>query len=138
MCLANERRRGRCLPVPYSRRPADIEAILERIIGGHIRVAARVVENGRLSIEVADDSVGMTVEEQSKIFDRFYRVKNRLTQGAGGTGLGLAIARSLAQLHGGDITVSSVPGEGSVFRFTLALAGAQNPDGERSAVEALG
>lgn len=90
--------------------------------GGHIRVSARAAGDF-VRIDVRDTGIGMTNDEQARLFQRFFRAKNRTTQEVGGTGLGLAITRSLVELHGGTITVSSEPGHGSTFSFTLpALA----------------
>jgi PAS domain S-box-containing protein len=89
--------------------------------GGLIRVTA-VVDRGWLRVDVEDTGVGLSPDEQSQIFTRFFRARNRLTQEVGGTGLGLAITHSLVQMHGGQIVLSSTPGEGSTFRFTLPIA----------------
>jgi signal transduction histidine kinase len=88
---------------------------------GSIRLSAHMQE-AFVRIAVCDNGVGMTQEEQGRLFTRFYRAKNRLTQTEGGTGLGLIIARSLIELHGGTIWVESAPGKGTTFFFTLPLA----------------
>jgi signal transduction histidine kinase len=67
-------------------------------------------------ISVSDDGPGIPVEDQERIFERFYRVGG---SAAVGTGLGLAIARGLVELHGGTLTVDSTPGQGSTFLITL-------------------
>jgi len=81
-------------------------------------VAVRVLaSNGILTIEITDHGPGVPVEEQTRIFHRFYRspsVKDQIP----GSGLGLTIARSIAQAHKGDLTVTSRPGE-TTFRITL-------------------
>jgi signal transduction histidine kinase len=74
-----------------------------------------------LCIAVQDTGIGMTLEEQDHIFDRFYRARNRATRETSGTGLGLAITRSLVELHDGRITVESQPGHGSTFRVYIPL-----------------
>jgi signal transduction histidine kinase len=89
-------------------------------VGGSIAIAARR-EGGEVCVEIRDSGVGLTVEEQSQLFAKFFRASNRATQEVGGTGLGLAITRSLVEMHGGQITVQSVPGEGSTFSFTLPI-----------------
>lgn len=79
------------------------------------------VEPPWLCVAVQDTGVGLTEEERERIFERFYRVRNRVTREARGTGLGLAITRSLVELHRGTITVESQPGQGSTFRVCLPL-----------------
>ncbi len=74
-----------------------------------------------LCIAVQDTGIGLTAEEQERIFDRFYRARNRAMREAGGTGLGLAITRSLVELHQGRITIESEPGEGATFRVFFPL-----------------
>jgi CheY-like chemotaxis protein len=64
-------------------------------------------------LEVTDNGRGMSEEEREHAFDRFYR--GRADGQPGGTGLGLAIVRSLVELHGGDITITSTPGQGTTF-----------------------
>jgi signal transduction histidine kinase len=71
---------------------------------------------------VTDSGIGLSTEEQAQLFTRFYRAPNVATKGIGGTGLGLAITRSLVEMQGGEIQVTSEPGHGSTFRFTLPLA----------------
>ena len=86
--------------------------------GGTITIAARATP-GTLQFSVADDGIGMTDEEQAQLFTKFFRARNRTTQEVGGTGLGLTITRSLVELHGGDITVTSTPDTGTTFSVTL-------------------
>jgi PAS domain S-box-containing protein len=83
--------------------------------GGKISVSAR--SNGHIArVNVADTGDGLTVTEQQRIFDKFYRAGSR--QGSG-TGLGLSITRALVELHAGTITVTSEPGRGSTFSVML-------------------
>jgi CheY-like chemotaxis protein/anti-sigma regulatory factor (Ser/Thr protein kinase) len=88
--------------------------------GGTIHVG---VEPDRAWVEIAveDSGVGMSDEELSHIFDRFYRAGNRSGSNPG-TGLGLSIVKSLVDLHGGQITVESEPGRGTMFRVRLPAA----------------
>jgi signal transduction histidine kinase len=62
----------------------------------------------------------MTAEQQAKLFEEFSRAEATTAQRFGGTGLGLAITRKLARMMGGDVTVMSEPGKGSVFTVRLA------------------
>jgi heavy metal sensor kinase len=72
-----------------------------------------------IAISVRDSGPGIAPEHASRIFDRFYRVDHGRSREAGGFGLGLAIAQWAVQAHKGEITVESVPGEGSTFRMIL-------------------
>lgn len=96
--------------------------------GGAIAVTA--VADGRfVAVEVADTGIGMSADELERLFDKFFRARNRTTQAAGGTGLGMPITRSLVEALGGQIDVTSQPGEGTTIRFTLvAAAGEQKAD----------
>lgn len=73
----------------------------------------------RQFIEVSDTGEGIMREHLQRIFERFYRIDRARSREVGGTGLGLAIVKHLARLHGGEVTVSSVLGEGSTFRIEL-------------------
>ena len=73
---------------------------------------------GSVTVAVTDRGQGIPAEHQVRIFDRFYRADASRARHSGGTGLGLAIARSIAQLHGGQISVRSVPGS-TTFELTL-------------------
>ena len=72
-------------------------------------------------IRVRDTGIGIEPAEQSRIFQRFYRV-DRARQSGGGTGLGLAVVRHIAEVHGGAVSLQSVPGQGSTFGFSVPLA----------------
>ena len=82
---------------------------------------ARRLVDGRDWIEfaVADSGIGMTAEQQAKLFEEFTQADATTAQRFGGTGLGLALSRKLARLMGGDVTVASEPGKGSVFTVRL-------------------
>ncbi len=91
---------------------------------GEIRLTAK--ENGRyVYISVADTGIGISPEDQERIFDRFYRAEHEFVQKIPGTGLGLAIVSSLIEMHGGTLKLESTPGLGSTFTFNLPIA-AQN------------
>lgn len=77
--------------------------------------------SGRIKVFVKDQGPGIEAYQQSRVFERFYQVAGRDRQ-PDGTGLGLAIARSIVELHGGQIGVHSRPNQGSTFYFTLAQA----------------
>jgi PAS domain S-box-containing protein len=88
--------------------------------GGHIIIAA-CGDADCARVAVQDTGVGLTPDEQAELFTPFFRAQHDMTQGVGGTGLGLAITRALVELHGGAITVTSVPGQGSTFSVTLPI-----------------
>jgi PAS domain S-box-containing protein len=89
--------------------------------GGLIRIGGRA-ESGMAIVYVSDQGVGIPPEEQERVFERFYRVDNRLRRETQGTGLGLYLTRSIVEAHGGTIRVESHVGRGSRFLFTLPLA----------------
>ena len=86
--------------------------------GGRVRVVLRGQDDG-IEVEVIDTGVGIPPEDLEMIFDGFYQVEDALTRRHGGMGLGLTIVKGLVDLHGGRVSVESVPGRGS--RFVVAL-----------------
>jgi signal transduction histidine kinase len=85
---------------------------------GTVTIAARQEqENGRdwMTLSVADTGIGMTAEQMRKLFQEFSQASSTTASKYGGTGLGLVISRRFCQMMGGDITVESEPGKGSVF-----------------------
>ncbi|BCG07837.1 aerobic respiration two-component sensor histidine kinase ArcB [Buttiauxella agrestis] len=88
--------------------------------GGLVSVRVRYEEENTLRFEVQDSGIGIPQDEQDKIFAMYYQVKDSHGgKPATGTGIGLAVSRRLAKSMGGDITVSSKPGEGSLFTLTI-------------------
>ena len=92
--------------------------------GGRIEVHARV-NDGVAEISVADTGVGIAPEDQAAVFEEFRQV-GTASKKIEGTGLGLAISRKFIELHGGRIWVTSQPGVGSTFAFTLPLSAPRN------------
>jgi signal transduction histidine kinase len=88
---------------------------------GDVTLRARKVADGRHWVElaVADSGIGMTAEQLAKLFQEFSQAEVSTAKHYGGTGLGLAITRKLARMMGGDVTVASEPGKGSVFTVRL-------------------
>jgi len=78
-------------------------------------------ENGAVKLEVIDHGIGIPQQEQSKIFEKFYRVGDPLVHNTKGSGLGLSLVRHIVQAHGGQVSVNSMPGEGSKFTIALPL-----------------
>ena len=91
---------------------------------GEVRLRARRVVNGGRWVElaVADSGIGMTAEQQAKLFQDFTQADSLTARRYGGTGLGLAISRKLARMMGGDVSVTSEPGKGSIFTVRLPVA----------------
>jgi two-component system sensor histidine kinase SenX3 len=83
-------------------------------INSRITVGAKL-KDGVVEITVSDQGIGISLENQSRIFERFYRVDPARSRTTGGTGLGLAIVKHVCENHGGEVSVWSVPGQGSTF-----------------------
>jgi sigma-B regulation protein RsbU (phosphoserine phosphatase) len=88
-------------------------------MGGRIRVWGRPADGGRVELGVDDEGIGIPLDSQSRIFERFYRVATPQTRGITGAGVGLSIVKGLIDLHGGSIDFESEPGRGSSFRVLL-------------------
>jgi two-component system, OmpR family, phosphate regulon sensor histidine kinase PhoR len=86
-----------------------------------IRLRARLVPKG-VALEVSDNGDGIPRVEHRRIFDKFYRIDDRLSREREGSGLGLAIVKHIIRAHHGRITLESHPGKGSTFRIVLPLA----------------
>lgn len=126
-------------PVPLDRH--RVEQVLTNLIsnahrfagkGGHLRVGLNTTDE-YLELTVADDGPGISIDEQERIFDKFYVVTDG--RGLAGVGLGLYIARQLVELHDGRIWVESVPGQGATFRVVIPKQG-QDPNPDVRIVEA--
>lgn len=111
-------------------RPCDsrlVESAVSNLIQNALRHSgSKVVEvkvdgapDGKAVISVCDHGVGIPADSLPRLFERFYRVDKNRSRTLGGTGLGLAIVKHIAQLHGGEVTVSSTPGKGSEFRLVI-------------------
>jgi signal transduction histidine kinase len=88
---------------------------------GEVALRVRVVADGRdwVELAVADTGIGLTAEQQAKLFQDFTQADSLTARRYGGTGLGLALSRKLARMMGGDVTVTSESGRGSVFTVRL-------------------
>ncbi len=87
--------------------------------GGTVTVSLTSAEKDKATFCVADTGIGISKEDQKKIFDRFYRVDKARSREMGGNGLGLAIAQEIVNLHKGEIRVQSEVGKGTKFIVTL-------------------
>jgi signal transduction histidine kinase/CheY-like chemotaxis protein len=108
---------------------------------GSVAVRCQLIEETPsdilLRFEVEDSGIGITPEEQQRLFTAFEQADGSMTRKYGGTGLGLAISKRLARLMGGDIGVDSLPGAGSTFWFTARLGKAGDAALPLPAVKAL-
>lgn len=86
--------------------------------GGRVRVEART-EGEEAVFKVEDSGAGIPLEDQARIFERFYRSEKSRTRDAGGSGLGLSIVKHIAETHGGRVDVQSEPSKGSTFTFRI-------------------
>jgi signal transduction histidine kinase len=98
--------------------------------GGHIAIRAQqwsdgqgaVEEDGFVMCSVADTGIGISPEDQERLFTKYFRADNPAVRSVPGTGLGLVITKSLVELHGGEIWIESELGRGSTFSFTIPIA----------------
>ena len=90
--------------------------------GGYIRVTAKM-DSDHLVIGVSDQGVGISQQDQARLFAPFERLENSRIERVKGVGLGLLVCRRLVEAHGGRIWVESELGKGSTFFFTLPLKG---------------
>ncbi|CEP66690.1 Signal transduction histidine kinase, core [Moorella glycerini] len=88
--------------------------------GGRVTVRAGL-ENDGIQVEVEDTGIGIPAESLPRVFERFYRVDKARSREMGGTGLGLAIVKHIVEAHDGNVGVTSQPGQGSRFFFTLPV-----------------
>ena len=76
--------------------------------------------DGKILIRVKDNGMGISKQDQERIFERFYRIEKSRNRKSGGAGLGLSVARHIVRAHGGELSVESIPGQGSVFTISLS------------------
>jgi CheY-like chemotaxis protein len=110
--------------------PAKIKRVLYNLVsnaikftpeGGHVTINAEVNE-GNVEISVTDTGIGISEDDQNKIFTLFGQLDSSHTREHEGTGVGLVLSKKLIELHNGDIWVESILGKGSKFTFSLPLS----------------
>lgn len=94
---------------------------------GEVRVAATVAPGERVTFSVTDTGIGIAPGDQERIFEEFSQIDSALQRKATGAGLGLPLSRKLAELLGGGVALSSVPGRGSRFSVTIPASWAPPP-----------
>ncbi len=115
------------LPTVYADRHAMVDAIVNLLTNAHkyggspprITLAAQRGSKGRVAITVTDNGAGIPRSELRRIFEKFYRIDDRLSRRAEGSGLGLAIVKHVARAHRARVTVDSVGGQGSTFTILI-------------------
>ena len=128
VCIAPEVRVVRADPV-------RLEQVIRNLLDNAVKyspdgslVVLKVTRKAdEVVFSVADQGVGIAPEHLNRLFDRFYRVRDRVNGRVSGTGLGLAIARRIVEAHGGKIWAESTPGRGSTFYFTLPAVEFETP-----------
>lgn len=113
-------------PVSIHGDPHRLEIVLTNLLGNALkftpdggRVSVRVRSDDTCTVEVEDTGPGIATEDLERIFDRFYQVEGSARRRQGGAGIGLSLAKKLAELHGGEVSVSSTVGVGSTFKLSL-------------------
>lgn len=115
--------------------PAEMERVLTNLVenalfytepGGQVNISAKRQDH-KVQITVQDTGIGIPADKLPHIFERFYRVDEMRRTDKGGSGLGLAIAKKVVEVHGGEIKVSSVLGQGTTFTVWLPLAADETP-----------
>jgi signal transduction histidine kinase len=108
-----------------------IASVLVNLLSNAMKFSPKIKEvtvklfkdNGNAALQVADKGIGISPKDTSRIFKRFYRVKNEIVSETRGSGLGLTLVKHIAEAHGGRIKVESEPGKGSTFSMILPFSG---------------
>ncbi len=132
------------LPPVRADRDAIVDALVNllsnaRKYGGTppvVRLRAVQATKGRVAFEVQDNGEGIAAPEQRRIFDKFYRIDDRLSRTREGSGLGLAIVKHIVRAHRGRVVVTSARGEGATFQIVLGAA--TEPERAAAPVETAG
>jgi signal transduction histidine kinase len=120
--------------------PSRIDQLISNLVNNAIKftpegsVTVKAwTENSQVLVEVRDTGIGIPVEAQEKLYEKFYRVKSPETRGIRGTGLGLAIAKTIVENYGGQIGVESYPRLGSTFQIAIPVWPKSSPDDQAAA-----
>ena len=113
---------------------AMVDALVNLLTNAHkyggtppvVRLRAFKAPKNKVALEVTDNGLGIPRTEHPRIFEKFYRIDDRLSRRREGSGLGLAIVKHIVRGHGGSVTVDSVEGKGSTFRVLLDAASARD------------
>jgi len=116
-------------PVVVFGDPEELARVIDNLVDNAVKytpedgsvVVSMAVNDDEVSIDVADTGLGISLTDQGRVFSAFHRSTNPNALSVPGTGLGLPIAQRIAESHGGALSLTSVMGEGSTFRFTLPL-----------------
>ncbi len=114
-------------PAEIETDPQRLEQVLKNLLSnackftetGQVRLSIGKAANNRISFAVSDTGIGISAEQQQRVFEAFHQADGTISRKFGGTGLGLSISRQLAQLLGGTIDVQSEEGKGSTFTVTI-------------------
>jgi PAS domain S-box-containing protein len=118
-------------PIKVLADPAPVGLVLSNLMSNALKYSPPQtpvdvilgVSDGRAIVSVCDRGEGIPVDEQARIFDRFYQIEGHLTRSNGGIGLGLYISKRLVETMSGELWVESKPGRGATFSFSLPLVG---------------
>jgi signal transduction histidine kinase len=120
-----------CAPLWADVDPLRIGQVLDNLVsnaikystaGGAVKVSARA-EDGRVLLQVEDSGIGMTAADAGQIFTRFFRSPAVREGSIPGAGLGLSITKAIIEGHGGTISCSTLPGQGTTFTVELPADG---------------
>lgn len=131
------------LPDVLVDRAAMVDALLNLLGNAHkyggsppvVRLRAKLAEDGAVCFEVSDNGEGIPKPERRRIFEKFYRIDDRLSRTKEGSGLGLAIVKHVARAHGANVLVDSTVGKGSTFTIVVPAAPERSGARDASAVE---
>jgi signal transduction histidine kinase len=115
--------------------PVLLQAILQKLIDnaikfterGEVEFGYRIMEPSHIDFFVKDTGIGISEKDQNRIFERFHQLDNRTIRAYEGTGLGLSIAQHYVKLLGGDLSVKSQLGNGSLFSFKIPYSKEEGP-----------